>query len=396
MVNRPFDQVAKEDIESLVVNEVKEGRTLEYKEALPTNSDDAKRELLADVSSFANASGGDMLFGVVEKRDQAGRPTGIPESVVGLAGVNTDKEVLRLDNMFRDGIQPRITGIRIRPVDGFSDSPVLLVRIQKSYTAPHMVTYKGSSRFFSRNSGGKYQLDVGEIRSAFALSESLPEKIKRFRAERIAAIVADEAPLPLNPYPKVVLHVLPVSAVDPTASVDVTHIANAPHMMRPPFIDSGQQWRHNFDGFFSYYWNEEGRACHAYVQLFRSGAIEAVDARVLNWHSENAVLPTTGLEKGLIENLDSYLQALHALGVEAPLFVMLTLFGVKGYRVSHGQFRTSQAPIDRDALFLPESIVQDYPMGADEILRNAFDALWQSAGWPRCLNYDKNGRWVGK
>ena len=32
-----------------------------------------------------------------------------------------------------------------------------------------MVTYKGTSRFFARNSAGKYQLDVQEIRAAFRM-----------------------------------------------------------------------------------------------------------------------------------------------------------------------------------------------------------------------------------
>ena len=44
---------------------------------------------------------------------------------------------------------------------------IVLVRIPRSWVSPHMVTHKGTSRFFARNSAGKYQLDVSELRTAF-------------------------------------------------------------------------------------------------------------------------------------------------------------------------------------------------------------------------------------
>src|SRR5207253_9516967 len=124
--------------------------------------------------------------------------------VPGLPGINVDVEIRRLDSMIQAGIGPRIASVRIRHVDGFADGPVLLIRIPKSYAAPHMVTFQEHSRFYSRNNGGKYALDVGELRSAFALSESLPERIRRFRDERLVRIVAGETPLPLRDGPKVV------------------------------------------------------------------------------------------------------------------------------------------------------------------------------------------------
>ena len=69
MIEKPFDQLVKDDIDGLVTNQVKEGRTTEYKQELPSGRDADKKEFLADVSSFANAAGGDLVYGVVEKRD---------------------------------------------------------------------------------------------------------------------------------------------------------------------------------------------------------------------------------------------------------------------------------------------------------------------------------------
>lgn len=44
---------------------VPESRTLEYKRDLPDPKDrDSKREFLGDVTSFANAQGGDIVYGI--------------------------------------------------------------------------------------------------------------------------------------------------------------------------------------------------------------------------------------------------------------------------------------------------------------------------------------------
>src|SRR5664279_4501663 len=96
MIPREFDSIAKADVETLVTNAVAEARTIEYKQQLPGNNDDEKREFLADVSSFANAGGGDIVYGIVEKRDSDNRPTGIPEKAEGLVNINADAEIRRL------------------------------------------------------------------------------------------------------------------------------------------------------------------------------------------------------------------------------------------------------------------------------------------------------------
>jgi predicted HTH transcriptional regulator len=58
-----LSEISAADLEALIENEVLEGRQLEYKLLIGTD-DDAKRKFLAAVSSFANASGGDLLVGV--------------------------------------------------------------------------------------------------------------------------------------------------------------------------------------------------------------------------------------------------------------------------------------------------------------------------------------------
>jgi hypothetical protein len=395
MINKAFDQINKDEIDVLVVNKVKEGRPLEYKEKLPGGTDGDKKEFLADVSSFANAAGGDLLYGVKEERDNAGKTTGIPESVPGLPGINADAEIRRLENMIRDGIKPRIAGARLRTVDGFASGPVLLIRIPKSYAAPHMVTFQDHSRFYSRNSSGKYALDVGEIRAAFALSESVPERVRHFRDERLARIVADETPVLLPPkHIRFVLHVLPSTGFDPTARVDITPITRNPQKLRPLAMGFGCDSRFNLDGYLAYV-PPMGKSSTSYVytQLFRNGAIEAVEGGLCE--VSDKPIRFGSYEQYLIDGLDCYLKVQQELELQPPVFVLLALVGVKGCGVvtDAGRFWARPYTIDRDLLVLPDVLVEDYAQPLATILRPIFDAVWQSAGWPGSPNYTRDGRW---
>src|SRR5271165_1603151 len=100
IIHKPFGEIAESDILRLKDAGVEEGKTIEYKRELPGAKDEEKREFLADVSSFANTEGGDILYGVDE--DQ-----GIITDIVCVSSPDFDAEKLRLENLIRDGISPR-------------------------------------------------------------------------------------------------------------------------------------------------------------------------------------------------------------------------------------------------------------------------------------------------
>lgn len=87
-------------------NQVPESKTIEYKESLTDNPDSDKKEFLADVSSFANAAGGYLIYGMREN-------SGIASELCGLESIDADAEIRRLDNIIRDGIKPRIPGVSL-------------------------------------------------------------------------------------------------------------------------------------------------------------------------------------------------------------------------------------------------------------------------------------------
>ena len=79
---------------------------------------------------------------------------------------------------------------------------------------------------------------------------------------------------------------------------------------------------------------------------------------------------------------------------------MLSLLGVKNFRVTTGPQNFSPDPIDRDSLILPDILVEEFADAAvavnqaSKILKPVFDAVAQAAGLAGSFNYDVNGNRV--
>jgi len=389
MIAKNIEQITEEDLQALIDNSVLEGKTIEYKESLPSNLDRDKIEFLADISSFANASGGDLIYGIIEG-------SGIPKTLEGLIIENVDQEISRLDSIIRDGIEPRILGIKLQPIKLSNSKMALIIRVYKSWISPHRVSFKGHDKFYSRSANGKYPLDVVELRVAFNLSETITERIRRFREDRISKIFANETPVPFYDTAKIALHLIPIISFNPAQIYEISKIASRPEELRPIYL-SGLNHRYNFDGFLTYSSLIEGKS-HSYVQLFKNGIIEAVDGYLLDpsHHDERLLIPSVAYEKELIKSLPDYLSILKTLNVELPIFIFLSLLGVKGYLMAFDQweFQDEVHTIDRDALLLPEIVIESYEVSAKDILRPCFDSIWNACGFPRTLNYNDAGEWV--
>ena len=211
----PLDSVGEEHLRALVSAGVAEGREIEFKLELPGRSDSEGKEFMSDICSLANAGGGDLLYGVDET---GGGAVGVP----GVAVPDVDAELLRLDSAIRSGLDPRVIGLGIRAVPIPGGRLVFVVRVPRSFARPHAVDYRGRFRFYSRGAAGKFEMDVAQIRSAVLASESLYERVRAFRAERLATVAANRGPLQLWAKGVVVCHVLPLSAFDtPAAQVDL-------------------------------------------------------------------------------------------------------------------------------------------------------------------------------
>jgi hypothetical protein len=395
MIEKPIQDIDAADLQRLVDNAVPEGRRIEYKEALPGNSDGEKKEFLADVSSFANAIGGDIVFGITEARD-GGKQTGIPATATGLSAAD-DPDLLRLENLIRDGISPRVQGIQLRAVPGLAAGPAVVIRIPQSWSGPHVVSFQQWSRFYSRNNGGKYPLDVFELRQAFTANASAAEQVRLFIHDRIGKIGAADGAFPLDAQKAWIVHVVPLSAVLRQDEVDL-HLAADQGGLITPLYATGYAHRFNLDGFGTYELSAPPKS-YAYFQLFRRGAIEGATTAAFNdllKPDESSVAPGV-VTRSLVQFVERALQLLTRLDVGPPAIVQCSFTGVKGmtlaarvdplFTIRHG----AGQPFSRDPMILPDVRVDDFAVPAARIVKPILDALWQAAGYPRSLDYDDQG-----
>jgi hypothetical protein len=392
MINKDIKLINEQDLKTLVENAVRERKDIDYKQELATDSDGDKKEFLADVSSFANAGGGDLIIGIVEDRT-----TGEPKEVRGIGIENPDKEIQRLESIIRDGISPRIPSAIIWPIKLENRNHVFILRIAQSWISPHRVVFKGSDKFYSRNSSGKYPLNVEELRSAFTLSETLKNKITNFKADRISKIIAGETPVPCYEIGKVVLHLIPLISFSRPQNCEIDKVANTHEIFSKmrPIHGSVNEYRYNFDGFLTYSSGNKGKAL-SYFQLFRNGIIEAVEAFMIRPYDGKLMIPSISFEEEIIKVLPHYLELCKVLNIALPIFLFLTLIGVKGYTMDISGISDpfdERHPIDRDVLQAPEIIIQSYEVKAANVLKPCFDAIWNACGCPGSKNYKENGEW---
>jgi hypothetical protein len=409
LMSVPIDSITEDHLRTLIEDEVMELRVIEYKQELPGKRDEDKREFLQDVCSFANAAGGDLIYGITESG-------GTPRGLVGIDAGDVDAEISRLESSIRDGIQPRIPRIQHQPVRLENGKHALVLRVPRSFSRPHVVTYKNHWKFYARNSNGKYQMDVGEVRQAFVLSESVADRIRAFRAERLGRVVSGETPVPIESPSRVMLHVVPISAFDSPASVVDLDIRRPPlseRLLLPISIISRVNEeeldevlyinptdfspRYNFDGVFCD--PQLVKPGAGYVQLFRTGVIEAADNDAfIDGHIDGYLL-----DEGLIKAVYRYFRLLRALGVEPPIFLMLSLVGVSGYQMLRRDVRygyhAALRPVDRDALVVPEVMVESLEPDLytlQQRMRPLLDAVWNAVGLPHSLHYDESGNWQSR
>jgi len=365
-------------------NGVCEGRNIEYKSELPEDTVPGKIRFLATVSSFANSSGGDIIYGIQEAEGRATSANGVNVN-------NIDQEKLRLEQIIRNGIEPSIPNVQIHTIQTENDRYIIIIRPNKSWNSPHRVSLNDHSKFYGRNSAGRYPLDVSELKTAFLLTENISHRIRNFKAERITEVYSNSTPFPLNTGARVMMHFLPLSSFSQSELLSIDECRSQQTNLRP-LGGSGWNSRINIDGFLNYSGGRDG-SCEAYAQLYRTGVIETVCT--IEPRNEQLSIPSTWIEEEILNTFSQYLLAYQELKVEPPFFVFLTFLCVKEYNfgVNYRTFRQTDT-IDRDLIQLPEITIETYNVEAQTILRPLFDMIWNAWGYDRCHNYNGEGNRV--
>jgi hypothetical protein len=311
LFDKPLLQVTAGDLQDLLDNQEPEGRQLDYKRDAIGQTDSDKREFLFDVSSFANTQGGCLVFGIDEER-------GVPTKLVGLgSNIDPDKEILRIEQLVRAGIRPAISGIQTKSISLPNGKLALVMRVPKSWNPPHQVTFQKALRFYARDSNGKYQIEVDELKSIFSLSGTVAERIREFRLERIGQIVGGSAPVALLDGGILVLHVVPFSAFGGAVSFPLRDVVRVPNKFPPLQNRAAKNFQITFDGLLTSSNAEAPPAPQrAYTLVMRTGIVEAV-ASSLARGRDHTWLAINTIESMIVQYATLYANALQEFGVAA-------------------------------------------------------------------------------
>lgn len=392
--------ITESDLQALIDNEEVESKNLEYKEILPDLKDlNNKSELLADISSFANANGGDIIYGIKEEKSK-------PISLVGCLELkDIDNIKSQIQNILNSNLRPRILGLNIKEVKLKDSKFALVIRIPKSWNSPHRIVLasKNFNKFFTRGTNGKYEPDIDELRLAFTLSESLSIKIKNFLEKRIYKIDSNETPIILLNNPKIVFHIIPLNAFDPTIRYDLSKIINDPNLFTPTSsqeINFGSP-RYNIDGVLKYnsfinYGN------FSYTQIYKNGIIEVVDAFIIQ-NLREKIVNHKNLEGEILKAYSGYKKSMKILNIDFPIIFKMTFLGVKGFSIFNEnsylyKFLNKDNPlvVDRDNLFFSDILIENTEEKSSISLKPLFDSIWNAFGYEKSKSYDANGNWINE
>jgi hypothetical protein len=376
-----FESIDQSDLQTLISAEKAESRDLEYKREFPGKADGDKIPFLAQISAFANTVGGRLLIGMEAEK-------GVAKECLGIDIDNPDQSLLTLEQIIRTGLSPVVVGIRIKYIKLANGKFVIIIDIPKSYAGPHCVTARDHGRFYARNSGGKYVMDVSELRRAFNDSEDAANRIRQFRLDRITSIIADETPIPLMSGCKGILHLVPFDAPRATVRVNVIEIDNNLTLLRPL---GASRWdsKLNLDGVVSFAGPRE-MAKRTYTQIYRNGVIEAV--QTFTECEGRKIIPGSEIECDITEGVQRYLSTMSGLGLPCPIYVFYSMSGVKNYELPkrHGlPPNENLGRCDRDVLIFPELVIQNYDVNFKLTLRPLLDMMWNAFGYEGSPNFDK-------
>ncbi|HCU37773.1 MAG TPA: hypothetical protein DGT21_20755 [Armatimonadetes bacterium] len=383
LLDRQLRDVDMTVLEELVAGQVRESTTIDYKQELCVSTDGEKKEFLKDISSFANAGGGHIIYGVEEDDNAAA------SRVAGMhVAEGQDQVWQQLNSSIRTGVEPVIHGVLPHWVDTPEGRVVLVVHIPRSWQAPHRVKFQGHNKFWVRTEGSKQEMTIPELRQAFLLSDTIGQQMRDFHASRCGAIIAGRGVYPLHWARMLVLHMMPLAAFSGRTPIDPGKLDYA--AVRIPGIERRHDYerRANVDGCVAYVRHHQG-GCYGYVQVYRTGMVEAADSYLLGHGTEERdVLPVPWFPSEMRSVIAENAAAMRELGVQPPVIIQLSLLNVKGLRVPSGREMQDQIDMvqgqdrtfDREHVVFPDVLVQDLEADIGSAVDGMLNSIWRAGG----------------
>lgn len=393
MIAKPIQDVSEADLLDLISAGREEGTQIDFKRDLPKEDYEGRKDFFSDICAFANTSGGDLVYGMLEKDGSAA------EIVAQVLPASVDGYVLKLQSSIRDRIDPMVQGVVIKSVLLEAGGHALVIRVPRSFTGMHR--YKSDGHFYVRKTRSNAQLDVPGVISRVADYLGREDRVKAFFARRYADILSNEHSISLGPGPKLVVHIVPARDFLDGAEIDIDAATKDPRI--PLLSGSGSHsLRNTYDG-RAYYDAREG-AAHAFTLFMRSGVVEACTDLIPSVSEDKVKKVSLGyVEEAVLKFLATFQAANFAdLTTSWPFLVRVALLGTNGLPFESGMridtlHRSCSLPVKQPSpvLVLPEALIEGLEVDVVNLMHPPFLRMWQAWGYTKSYGYaQKDGKWT--
>lgn|GEM_PF-6627828 len=398
MISKRLEDIEEADLQALIDNAVPEDRQLEYKRELHGGSNEQRKEFCYDFSAFANAIGGDILFGIEE--DQT---THVPSSMPGVDGNAAEQNIRAMETRLINGVSPRMTA-SFRAVPLANGNVVIVARIPQSINPPHMTVIDGAYRFIVRDGSGKHTMDVQELRTMFIEESTRLDRMRQFVDERVAMIAANSSdlPVPITTPHKLVVHYLPLQSFSTSSRLDIADLRTANSVFQAqPFPDTAVVTRPNIDGFvYPATPAHLAQQREYYAQVFHNGTLELVSGNALFTTQQPPRLYPASLEAILFQGANWAERIYRRAQFMPPVYVFVTLLGARDYTIEmavdlHRGTTGTPTQLNRDVIRFPSLVMDTLEADPPAVFKPMIDQLWNGLGFSSALTYGGDGAYLG-
>jgi len=342
MFNKRFEDITLGDIQRLVNNKITENVHLDYKEKLSFRAsgkvdDTVKAEFVKDISAFANAGGGLLIYGVSENNH-------LPDSVKGVEIDDEDALRRRIIEIVNKNTDPSFTDIKMRSIPFVSGKVIFLIRIEKNLlTLPRRNTL--DNNFWVRTDNKASCMDTATIIGYANIrqhTEDIIQKIIGYKKDRLNEIIANNNNRISADRSYVIMQFVPEDF--DSFHCDIKTIRANTLDRREDIICpfNGGNMNIEADGYLMFNAPNDRFStvdCTEYLKFYKNGIVEWAS----DWFIYNSQIDWKHMVKCIFSLTKKLLVYYESIGLNSPLHVGITLTNVQGCFISINNYRDSKA-----------------------------------------------------
>ena len=232
-----FDSLDEDEIIDFLEIGIDEFYYLDYKRTLKYK-DHFKGEFLKDISAFANAFGGNLIYGV----DEPKQGITIEDQIIGVG--NANELIEKFEKLALAGLDPRIPGFKMKAIPLKDTDPLIIVHIPPSISKPHMIIYECDKKglFYKRGIESNLQMNTQQIRNAVLDTQNTEERVLNTLKEKESEFTEYK----LGKNPTFFFQATPLINRPPDRLLDITEIRESFHDNRRHRPDYEIRNNHSF------------------------------------------------------------------------------------------------------------------------------------------------------